>query len=267
MSIEALDWAFKLNRTDVSSTMKLVLLVLADFAGDEDVAFPRQTTISSRSMLTREAVNKNLKKLEGVGLIKATGRTHATGATRSSEYKLNMLASSRHDPRDTDRGVNRDHPQGVNDNHRGENDDHTRSDRGSQGGVNDDHTLNLPLEPSEEPPIKNRVRKTRPWPEDYRQQFWALYPKKPGDSRKEAWAKLDKIEREDEVEFDDIMAGLKHYADRMAAEVRLDRKNVKFIAAAVVWLNQARWETEQPVAPKPTGGAWSAVNGKRVTAI
>jgi hypothetical protein len=266
MSIEALDWAFKLNLPDMTSTMKLVLLVLADFAGDEDEAYPRQTTISARSMLTREAVNKNLKKLEDIGVIHATGRTHPTGATRSSVYKLLIPETGKRDPRDTDKGVNRDHPTGVNDNHPGANADHTRSDRGSHGDENGDHTFNHPKEePSKEPPTKNR-RKTAPWPEDFREQFWKLYPKKPGDSRKAAWAKLDKIEHDDEVEFADLMHGLKHYADRMAADVRQDPKNVKFIAAASVWLNQARWETEQPPV-KRIGNIWSGVNGRRVTAI
>ncbi|MGX9944962.1 helix-turn-helix domain-containing protein [Bradyrhizobium denitrificans] len=268
MSIEALDWAFRLNRSDMTSTMKLVLLVLADFAGDEDEAYPRQTTISARSMLTREAVNKNLKKLEDIGIIQATGRTHPTGATRSSVYKLIIDSPKRKDARDTNKGpVNDDHTPaaGVNDNHRGANDNHTQSERGSRPGENEDHTFNHPKEePPKEPPTKNR--RTAPWPADYREQFWKLYPKKPGDSRKAAWTKLEKVERDDEVEFTDLMTGLRYYAERMAAAIREDQKNVKFIAAASVWINQARWETERPPV-KRAGDAWSGVNGRRATAI
>ncbi|TYO65434.1 helix-turn-helix domain-containing protein [Bradyrhizobium hipponense] len=266
MSIEALDWAFKLNRDDMTSTMKLVLLVLADFAGDEDEAYPRQTTISARSMLTREAVNKNLKKLEDIGIIESTGRTHPTGATRSSVYKLMIDSPRRKDARDTDKSVNEDHPHGVNDNHRGENDNHTRSEAGSHRGENGDHTFNHPKEePPKEPPTKNR--RTAPWPTDFRKQFWNLYPKKPGDSRKAAWLKLEKVEREDEVEFTDLMTGLRYYAERMNAEIKQDPTRVKYIAAASVWINQARWETERPPVKRTSVNEWAGVNGRRATAI
>jgi hypothetical protein len=243
MSIEALDWAFKLTHPDMTSTMKLVLLVLADFAGDEDEAYPRQSTISARSMLTREAVNKNLKRLETIGFIQSTGRKHPTGATRSSVYKLIIHRTTTRDPKDTDKGVNGGHMVAVNDNHTRANEDHTRSERGTQGGENEDHTFNLPIEPSNEPPTVNRARKTAPWPEDFRDQFWNEVPRKIG--RDAAIAKLERIEKQDRVEFKDILEGMRRYAN--SPTVRADRSDPerrRFIVHPVTWLNQGRWQDE-----------------------
>jgi DNA-binding MarR family transcriptional regulator len=97
MSIEALDWAFKLNRSGVTSTMKLVLLVLADFAGDEDEAYPRQTTIAARALLERETVNKNLKKLESIGL-NWCHTHHTTWRCSSASRRTLRFASSSPSP-------------------------------------------------------------------------------------------------------------------------------------------------------------------------
>jgi hypothetical protein len=277
MSIRAINWAIHLGeRKDVTPTMRHILLVLANFASDEDIAYPRQTIIAKITGLSRQSVIDNLGKIEDRKLITATGRKHKHGGTRSSEYKLHIEEN----PVDQTNfykmgGVNEGYTGGVNDvNTRGAKQDDTGvNDRDSgcqsvgQGGVNDDDTLNPSLEPSQEPKARtSKPRKTKPWPEDYRQQFWKLYPKKPGDSRKAAWAKLEKVEADDEVEFEDLMTGLRYYAERMAADIKRDQKNVRFIAAASVWINQARWETESaPV--KRTGSAWDGVNGKRVTAI
>ena len=252
MSIRAINWAIHLGeRENVSPTMRHLLLVLANFASDEDISYPRQTIMAKITGLSRVSVNQNLQKLEDVKLITATGRTHPTGATRSSEYKLHIDENPAVDQTLFYRGVNEVNTGGVKQVNTGVNDDDSGCQRGSQGGVNDVDTLNHTLEPPVEPKARTsaKPRKTKPWPEDYRQQFWKLYPKKPGDSRKAAWTKLEKLEREDEVEFEDLMTGLRYYAQRMNADVKTDPKNVRFIAAASVWINQARWETERPPEP------------------
>jgi hypothetical protein len=284
MSIRAINWAIHLGGRDgVSPTMRHILLVLANFASDEDISYPRQTIISKITGLSRPCVNNNLGFLEDAKLITATDRKHANGGTRSSEYKLHIDENPAVDSAkfyknpsdtkgvkqdDTPRGVKQDDTPGVKQDDRGVIEDDSGCKRELQGGVNDDDTLNLTLEPSPELNARTSAkRKTAPWPEDFRQRFWKLYPKKPGDSRKAAWSKLEKIERDDEVEFEDLMTGLGYYAERMAADVKTDPKNIRFIAAAAVWLNNARWETERPPPPKSPGNAWAGVNGKRVTAI
>jgi hypothetical protein len=283
MSIRALNWIFHdfmdVSPKKVTPTMRQILTVLANFAGDEDESYPRQTTIARITGLSRQCVCKNLSTMEKMGLISATGRTRTDGSTRSSEYTLKIDWPSNYvgpTPDEIDGGgVNQDDTGGVaqDDTAVVEDDggvaqDDTGCQRERQGGVNQDDTINHHLEPSPEPKARTpKPRKTKAWPEDFRKQFWGLYPKKSGDSRKAAWTKLEKIERDDEVEFADLMKGLTYYAARMNADVQQDRKNERFIAAAAVWLNNARWETERPPAPKAPGNAWAGVNGKRMTAI
>jgi hypothetical protein len=282
MSIRALNWIFHdfmdISPKKVTPTMRHILKVLANFAGDEDESYPRQTTIARITGLTRQCVCKNLAQMEKMGLITATGRTRTDGSTRSSEYTLKIEWPSGYvgpAPEEIDEGVNQDDTGGANQDDTGvaqddggvaQDDTGCQSER--QGGVNQDDTINHHLEPSPEPKARTtKPRSTKAWPEDFKQQFWGIYPKKPGDSRKAAWAKLEKIERDDEVEFEDLMTGLRYYAQRMEADVKQDSKNVRFIAAASVWLNNARWETERPPPKKAAGNAWAGVNGKRVTAI
>lgn len=248
MSIRAINWAIEIGEVDgLTPTMRHILLVLANFASDEDISYPRQSTVAKITGRSRQCVNENLGYLESIGLIKATGRKHETGATRSSEYKLHIDPPSNYGDDD----VNGDDTGGVNQGDRGVNQGDKGCRRGRQGGVNGDDTLNLNLEPSPEPSTRTRKRKTAEWPSDFREQFWKLYPKKRGDSRKAAYVKLEKVERDDEVEFSTIMSGLRCYADRMNAEIKKDPKNERFIAAASVWINQARWETERPGETQP----------------
>jgi hypothetical protein len=279
MSIRAINWAIHLgDRKDVTPTMRHILLVLGNFASDEDIAYPRQTIIAKITGRSRQCVIDNLQLLEDVKLITATGRVRADGGTRSSEYQLhidenpvdqaNFYKMGGVNEGDTG-GVKRADTGGVKQADGGVKKDDSACQTAGHGGVNPDDTVNHTIDPHQEPKARTRARKTLPWPEDYRQQFWKLYPKKPGDSRKAAFLKLEKVERDDEVEFEAIMTGLRHYADRMNAEVRDDAKNVKFIAAASVWINQARWETERapPEQKRREHDAWAGMAGKRVTAI
>jgi len=250
MSIRAINWAFGLgDREDVTPTMRHILVVLANFASDEDVAYPRQTTVARITGLSRPAVNTNLQKLEDVGLITATGRTHATGATRSSEYELHIPADNKADPRDHDKGgVKQDDTQGVKQANRGVSEDDTGCHRGDQGGVNDVDTFNHRLEPSREP--KHKPRTTAAWPEDWRDQFWSIYPKKV--QRKPSIEKLERIEREDKIEFSTIIDGLRRYVKRIQGVEE------RYILLPVTFINQARWDDEDPrrgpTLPRRPGG-------------
>ncbi|ARQ95260.1 hypothetical protein [Bradyrhizobium phage BDU-MI-1] len=253
MSIRAINWAIELGKVDgLTPTGRHILLVLANFAGDEDTAYPRHGTIAKITGRSRQCVIDNLAIIEQIGLITATPRKHANGGNRSSEYKLHIDTPNTYgdddDVNGDDKGgVNQDDMGGVNAGDRGVARDDSGCQAAGQGVVNQDDTLNLNLEPSPRTTNTNqRKRRTAAWPEDWRDRFWKLYPKKRGDSRKAAIIKMEKVERDDEVEFETIMAGLQCYADRMNADVKKDPKNERFIAAGSVWVNQARWETERP---------------------
>ena len=250
MSIRAINWAIELGeREDVTPTMRHILLVLANYASEDDIAYPRQTTIARITGLKRPTVCNNLGYLEEVGLITATGRTHATGATRSSEYKLHIPNAAKIDPEDT-RGVTQDDTGGVTQDDRGVTQDDSGCQPGLQGGVTDDDTFNHHLEPSPEPSQEpRRKRRSTTWPDDYRQQFYGLYPKKV--DRKDTFKKLDKIFDEDKVEFETIMAGLRRYIASVADQER------RFIMGPCVFLNGERWDDEFEVirrSPPPRKG-------------
>lgn len=87
MSIEVMKWAWDVE--DITHAMKLVLMALADQAGEEHSCFPGQAFIAKRCCMSRSAVNKNLAKLEEAGLITIKERTHdGSRAKRSSVYRL-----------------------------------------------------------------------------------------------------------------------------------------------------------------------------------
>jgi hypothetical protein len=90
------------------------------------------------------------------------------------------------------------------------------------------------------------------WPNDYREQFWKLYPHKIG--KPDALAKLERI-RKRGVSWVSLMDGLRRYI----ASKPVDRPWCN----PATWLNQARWE-DQPAGSVvattvETGIDWDAV--------
>jgi hypothetical protein len=82
--------------------------------------------------------------------------------------------------------------------------------------------------PSIDRPLSVAARVSN-WPRDYREQFWAAYPKK----REQPYALkcLDKVRRSGEVTFAALMAGV----------ARIDRADPKFIKNPSTWLNRGCW--------------------------
>lgn len=261
MSYDAQAWARKI-RTG-SPTLKAILMSLANRSNDEHACWPSQETISSDTEFDVRTVRRALLKLEDMGILRRQTRTNG----RSDMIFLNMStpeSPKRHSKavHDDDWNNRTDCPGSACPGSESPLDEDTESGgyRSESPDVPDTESAdyrtesppNLNIEtPSkqklETPRNKHKKRKTLPWPEDYREQFWNLYPKKSGDSRKAAWAKLDNLERDDQVEFEAIMTGLRYYARRMNDQVKKNPADEKYIAAASVWINQARWETEKPV--------------------
>jgi len=78
MSLKALSWAFE---TEVqSSTQKLVLLALCNFASETGKAYPTVETVCGITQAEDKAVRRALKSLTEQGLIVDTGKR--TGATQ-----------------------------------------------------------------------------------------------------------------------------------------------------------------------------------------
>ena len=161
MSIKAIAWAFE---QDVPPTTKLVLLKLADNANDEGLCWPAQSTLSRHTGLARETVNRHVKKLEQLGILKIRRRSKE-GVSLPNHYLLNL------------RGV-------VTENHRG-------SDSESHGVVTEDHT-----EPSGSTVSKPNGQTA---PDRFR-EFWEAYPKKRDRKKaRDAWKRKRLDSRADQI--------------------------------------------------------------------
>ncbi len=89
MSHRAMNWATSVR--GVTSTQKLVLMVLADdYRDDEDRCFPNQNRIAERSCLSKRAVVTALAKLSELGLISIAHRQRENGSRTSNEYHINF---------------------------------------------------------------------------------------------------------------------------------------------------------------------------------
>lgn len=99
MSLEALNWAFKLPLPN--SGNKLVLLTLANFVNDDNEAYPSQKTLADMTCLSERAVRDNLSRLEELGVIERTPRVRGNGSYTTDLFKLNVgmvLSSKIHEP-------------------------------------------------------------------------------------------------------------------------------------------------------------------------
>lgn len=89
MSLDATLWAWK---QDLKPTLKILLLSLADRAGEDHTCFPSIQRLEFDTGLNRKTVVKNLKVLQENGLISQTGET--VGRTkRVKKYVLNGITS------------------------------------------------------------------------------------------------------------------------------------------------------------------------------
>ncbi|WP_315729897.1 helix-turn-helix domain-containing protein [Bradyrhizobium sp. SZCCHNRI2010] len=260
MSHEAQTWAIKIDvrsreddgKSQSGLARKAVLMYLANRANTEDgSSWPSQARVAQDLCCSERCVRNAMRDLEDMGIIRRKSRP-GTSDLIFINFDYAPPAA------DAGRGPRRAPAGGAAAGDSGER--RAGSDRqempeapaGDSGGDRHEVPPNLQIEPSlnhQKEPSARKPRRTAPWPNDYKQQFWDLYPKRRNTSRKDAWIKLEKLEQEDRVEFADIMAGLKFYADRMNAEVRTNPKNEQFIAHAVTWLNQERWESETPSSP------------------
>lgn len=89
MSIEAIAKASKVRELD--STTKFVLVALANYANDENVAYPKQQTIADFCNLKRQTVNKHLQILVKKGYILKQQRRFTSGANQGRQAPNSYL--------------------------------------------------------------------------------------------------------------------------------------------------------------------------------
>lgn len=86
MSFQALAWGIKQKTT--SSTSKLVLLMLCNYADEKGISYPSQEHLAGLCQITRRSVNKHIQELVKANLItkfKAVNKSYGY-----NKYKLNM---------------------------------------------------------------------------------------------------------------------------------------------------------------------------------
>ena len=88
MSVKAIAWAFE---QELNPTNKLVLLSLANFANDKNLAWPSVQTVMKHTCLKRRAIYYALRDLEKMGLIFRGHRYRdSDGRQTSSAIRLNV---------------------------------------------------------------------------------------------------------------------------------------------------------------------------------
>lgn len=92
------------------------------------------------------------------------------------------------------------------------------------------------------------------WPEDYRETFWRLYPRR--TEKKSAMAKLEAIKRGGAVRWHDFLTGVERYA------LHVRGTEERYIKHPTTWLNRGCWDDELPSNPQPPrngggGNAWA----------
>lgn len=88
MSLDALNWAFKLKVAPAGK--KLVLIALANWADEKGVTWPAHTTLATITGQVKSTVRKYLVELEAEGLITRTSRYQEKGQQISNQYLLSV---------------------------------------------------------------------------------------------------------------------------------------------------------------------------------
>lgn len=217
MGIKAMTWAFE---QPISGNEKVILLALADHADDDGYCWPSISRLVERSYTSESTVRRTLSDLRSMGFIEVESRTSEEGRSMSNGYQLMMKKVFVRGVNMTPYPVTSEGVEGVT------------VDRVE--GV----TVDTPYEPSEGTIIKNPQKEKENTKEKENEsdfdEFWAAYPRRPGDSKKKAEEKYRAaIKRK--VKHEDIMAGVRAYAATRGGQDPI------YTAMASTWLNQERW--------------------------
>lgn len=98
MSAEALTWAW---RIDLSSSQKIIVLALANYADQEASCYPGHERLSQMTGMSVRSVGRNLRELEAMGVFTKERRSRKNGSGRTSDrYYLNLDWSAAKQPVD-----------------------------------------------------------------------------------------------------------------------------------------------------------------------
>lgn len=181
MSFTAMAWASK--QKTKTSTQKLVLLMLANYADDQDKCWPSKQTLADMCCMSKSGICKTISQLEKIGFLQVDKRDGT-----SSIIRLNTGVSQ------VDIGCPPS-GQGVS--------------TTETGGVHSVDTI-LSMNHSKEP-----ITETISFDSDF-EEFWAAYPKRPNNPRKKAMAAYVKARKN--VSQQQLLDSVRLYAAYMAGE-------------------------------------------------
>lgn len=226
MSFTAMAWASKQKVNTASQ--KLVLLMLANYADDEDKCWPSKKTLADVCCLSKAAICSNIVKLEEGGFLSVEKREGT-----SSIIRLNTGVHK------ADRGCP-SNGQGV-------------SSRKTGGVQPMDTNLSYTLS-------TETITETISVDSEF-EEFWAAYPSRSPHANPKKPAKLKYAAiRKQNVSHETIVNAAKAYAIAMLG------RDTLYIAQAVTWLNQRRFEDDYPVAGG-TSGQQSAASDEDINKL
>ncbi|WP_398483577.1 helix-turn-helix domain-containing protein [Tardiphaga sp.] len=164
MSWQATAWALK-QRTR-SPGCKLMLLTLANYADDTGCCWPSQETLSHDTEQSVDSVQRYLKKLERLGLIRKIIRPMGTGRWSSRTYFLNLTVAEMSKPQSAARSDSE--PERDETSHRDaatmpqDARDHAANTSATMPHHARDHAARVRHEPSLEPSIKPSLEPSEP---------------------------------------------------------------------------------------------------------
>jgi len=214
MSLRAMAWAWAQDTK--SSGERLVLLALADHAGEDGECYPHTARLGEKCALDRKTVQRHLIALDERGLVeKLYRRKRGDGRLSGWQYRL-ALDNPEGTPMPSQEGAPMPSREGTP----------TSRQDGAPMPSLEPSSINRQPEPS------NELAVVDDWAE-----WWAQYPRKTGKAAAEkAWRRRTNTEQQA------ALAALPlHVAYWTAAGTA-----THFIPHPATWLNGRRWEDELP---------------------
>jgi len=219
MSWEATSWVVK---QDIHpSGKKFVLLMLARFADEDNVAFPGQKRLAKDTGLSERSVWKYLRALEDEGHITRQRRQRQDGSRTSDEFTLNVQLAP--DASKEIQTANRVSP--------------TRAGREAILESSEESSVSTP--PKTSPPLE--IIGQEPTAEQSFEWWWQEYPRKIG--KKAARQVFAAVLKRGEATAGQLRQGLSAAAAYWLAE----GTETPFIPHPTTWLNQGRWDDDYTV--------------------
>jgi hypothetical protein len=209
--------------TDLSTSEKMVLLIIADHASDDGTnSWPSVSTIARKASLSDRQVKRILRELQDQGLIRielqAGGTKDMRDDRRPNRYTVNLNGVTSTTPRTSERGD-------------------TTSPRG------DTHDMHGVTPMSPKPSIEPSIKEPSIIDQTF-DDFWNAYPRKVAKAAaRDLWQRLIRRGHDPAA----IIAGAQAYRDAP------DREDF-YTAHPTTWLKHERWHDEHRANPKRSSG-------------